>query len=188
MPFRGSCSSLLAKEGTKPLVFRKAHYAELTIVHRKQSLTNISSVRPMICARATLGCGPPADLLHNVEGLAHRPSCQKRSCWKLLRLLRFYVRIRSQPAGCRTREAVIEAGIAGPNHCDHHSTDLVTLVVDVLNKYCSASSRSFIKDWFLRAAHSFKVELDSLDIHFKSCRATTILVQCIILRSAIWKG
>ena len=36
MPFRGSCSTLLAKERTKPLVFRKAHYAELTIVKLKQ--------------------------------------------------------------------------------------------------------------------------------------------------------
>ena len=36
MPFRGSCSTLLAKERTKPLVFRKAHYTELTIVQLKQ--------------------------------------------------------------------------------------------------------------------------------------------------------
>jgi hypothetical protein len=52
MPFRGSCSTLLAKEGTKPPVFRKAHFAELTIVQLKQknTLTNISSVR-IICAQ-----------------------------------------------------------------------------------------------------------------------------------------
>ena len=83
---------------------------------------NLLPIYLLFGARATVGCGPSITLLphtiqqccvvcgsDNIEGLEHRPPCQKRSCWKLLR---FHVRIRSQLAGCRSRavEAEIQKG------------------------------------------------------------------------------
>ena len=64
---------------------------------------------PVLRLDAVPPLAPSCRIPHNVEGLGHRPACQKRSCWKFLKF-HHDVRIRSQLAGCRTR-GTVKAGI-----------------------------------------------------------------------------